>query len=329
MTALDVNYPLADITITNHGSSFDWAIFAIMLFVSLAIFMHSHRRPVEARIFHLLAASALFISAVAYFTMASNLGYEPIVVQMVRHFDVTDGSAVGVTRAIWYTRYVAWSLIFPLIILTLLLVTGLPLSSIFLTIFWVLVMIITRLIGALVMTSYKWGYFAFSVFATAYVIYMLLGPARNSSIILGPAFNSLYTKTAAFLSFLLILYPVAWGLSEGGNVIHPDSEMVFYAVLDFLSHPVLLSFFLLMLAKTPFPSLSFNSNLAGHSVSTVEKGVVAAPAAAPAAVHPVGASNLAPASHLQPAYAAPATTAPVAAHTTTAAPATVAAPTVV
>ena len=35
-----------------------------------------------------------------------------------------------------------------------------------------------------------------------------------------------------------ILYPLAWGLCEGGNVLAPDSEAVFYGVLDFLAKPI-------------------------------------------------------------------------------------------
>jgi hypothetical protein len=38
--------------------------------------------------------------------------------------------------------------------------------------------------------------------------------------------------------FLWFIYPIAWGLSEGGNVIAPDSEAVFYGVLDILAKPV-------------------------------------------------------------------------------------------
>ena len=37
--------------------------------------------------------------------------------------------------------------------------------------------------------------------------------------------------------FLWFLYPIAWGLSEGGNVISSDSEAVFYGILDFLAKP--------------------------------------------------------------------------------------------
>ncbi|KZT61927.1 family A G protein-coupled receptor-like protein [Calocera cornea HHB12733] len=51
----------------------------------------------------------------------------------------------------------------------------------------------------------------------------------------------------AFLAFLWLLYPIAWGLSDGGNVIHPDSKMVFYGVLDILAKPVFIFIHLLSL----------------------------------------------------------------------------------
>lgn len=31
--------------------------------------------------------------------------------------------------------------------------------------------------------------------------------------------------SAVYLSFLWALYPIAWGLADGANVISPDSEM--------------------------------------------------------------------------------------------------------
>ena len=37
--------------------------------------------------------------------------------------------------------------------------------------------------------------------------------------------------------FLWFLYPIAWGLCEGGNVISSDSEAVFYGILDILAKP--------------------------------------------------------------------------------------------
>lgn len=35
-----------------------------------------------------------------------------------------------------------------------------------------------------------------------------------------------------------MLYPIAWGLCEGGNVISPDSEAALYGALDFCAKPV-------------------------------------------------------------------------------------------
>ena len=35
-----------------------------------------------------------------------------------------------------------------------------------------------------------------------------------------------------------LLYPIAWGVCEGGNVIAPDSEAVFYGILDLIAKPV-------------------------------------------------------------------------------------------
>jgi hypothetical protein len=35
-----------------------------------------------------------------------------------------------------------------------------------------------------------------------------------------------------------IIYPIAWGVCEGANLISPDSEAVFYGVLDFLAKPI-------------------------------------------------------------------------------------------
>ena len=39
-------------------------------------------------------------------------------------------------------------------------------------------------------------------------------------------------------SLLWLLYPIAWAVCEGGNIISPDSEAAFYGVLDVLAKPV-------------------------------------------------------------------------------------------
>ena len=41
-----------------------------------------------------------------------------------------------------------------------------------------------------------------------------------------------------------MLYPVCWGVSEGGNVIPPDSEFIFYGILDCCLIPITCGVFL-------------------------------------------------------------------------------------
>lgn len=88
--------------------------------------------------------------------MASNLGYTPIAVEF-------NGEREGLTRAIWYVRYIDWVITTPFLLLELVLATGLPLSDIVALIFFDEVMIITGLVGSLVVSSYK-----VRVFSTKY-----------------------------------------------------------------------------------------------------------------------------------------------------------------
>lgn len=41
-----------------------------------------------------------------------------------------------------------------------------------------------------------------------------------------------------------MLYPVCWGISEGGNLITPDSEFIFYGILDCCLIPITCAVFL-------------------------------------------------------------------------------------
>ena len=41
-----------------------------------------------------------------------------------------------------------------------------------------------------------------------------------------------------------MIYPACWGISEGGNVIAPDSEFIFYGILDCCLIPITSFFFL-------------------------------------------------------------------------------------
>jgi bacteriorhodopsin len=93
-------------------------------------------------------------------SMASNLGKAPVLVEFYRtRGDLYSGPAADAYRSIWYARYIDWTVTTPLLLLDLLLVTGLPSGDIFFVLFMDVLMIVGGLIGALVPSVYKWGYF--------------------------------------------------------------------------------------------------------------------------------------------------------------------------
>ncbi len=88
---------------------------------------------------------------------------------------------------------------------------------------------------------------------------MLLGHGPRSTFAAGGVVRSGYLRSSAFLSFLLLLYPISWGLSEGGNVISPNGEMIFYGILDLLAGPVFLFLFLFGLRSIEYGSFGLSS----------------------------------------------------------------------
>ena len=97
--------------------------------------------------------------------------------------------------------------------------------------------------------------------AMLYVFWTLLFPARVNAKALGAQAHRVYTSSALVLAVLWLLYPVAWGLADGGNVITTDGEMVFYGVLDLLAKPVFLIFHLFSMRKVPYEIYQLQS---GH-----------------------------------------------------------------
>lgn len=56
------------------------------------------------RIFHYITAGVTMVAAIAYFSMASNLGWTGIEVEFFRNEGIVRGS----TREIFYVRYIDW-----------------------------------------------------------------------------------------------------------------------------------------------------------------------------------------------------------------------------
>jgi len=236
LTTNQVVGPQADLSITNHGSDWYWAVCAIMTVSTLTFMGLAFTKPKTHRLFHYITAAITLVAAIAYYSMAAGLGQTPIQAEFVRPNSMTVYAAG--TREIFYVRYIDWFITTPLLLLDLLLTAGLPWPTILITLLADEVMIVCGLVGALTQTSYKWGYWLFGMLAFGYVLYSLLFDARRHASVLGGAINRTYMMCGVLTVGIWFLYPIAWGLSEGGNVIHPDSEAVFYGILDVFAKPV-------------------------------------------------------------------------------------------
>lgn len=197
-------------------------------------------KPRQHRLFFYLCALINFFAAIAYFTMGSNLGWAAIPVEFRR----SNPKVAGLVRQIFYARYVDWFLTTPLLLMDILLLSAMPWPTIFYTIAINEIMIVTGLIGALVRSRYKWGFFTFGCAAFFFVVYAVVVEGRSYARALGTDVHRVYTICGLWTIGLWFLYPIAWGLSEGGNVISSDSEAIFYGILDILAKPVF-SFLLL------------------------------------------------------------------------------------
>lgn len=89
------------------------------------------------------------------------------------------------------------------------------------------------------MLKYKqWGFFTFGMVAFLFVAWNVTWVARKHAQALGSDISRVFLICGVWTISLWFLYPVAWGICEGGNVIAPDSEAVFYGILDMLAKPV-------------------------------------------------------------------------------------------
>lgn len=254
--AVTINPPNAAIDITAHGSDWLWAAFSLFALSDLGMVAWMWLRPRTQRVLHLLPIVILTATTVAYFTMASNLGSTPITAEFYGNHHQNQAGEPA-TRAIWYARYIGWTLSLPLLVLEVLLSTGLSATELTSAIFMEVVFVVSYLVGALVSSTYKWGYFTIGTAALLYVVSYLVGPAFRAAGAIGTDVRKVYITSAPIVAFLLLLYPISWGLSEGGNVIHPDSEMVFYGVLDLLIQPAFLFAFLYQLRDIDIARFGF------------------------------------------------------------------------
>ena len=175
---------------------------ATLAFIGLAFTV-----PRERRVFHYITAAVTMVASIAYFSMASNLGWTSIDVEYVRN----GGGVGGINREIFYVRYIDWFVTTPLLLMDLMLTAAMPWP----TVLWIILvdemMIVTGLVGALVESSYKWGYFTFGCAGLCYIFYSLVWEARKHAAALGSDVGKVFLICGSLTALLWWLYPIAWG----------------------------------------------------------------------------------------------------------------------
>jgi bacteriorhodopsin len=99
------HYPdTSQINITTHGSDIYWAVAALMAFSTVGFIAWSSKVQRPNRTFHYITAAITLVASIAYFTMASNLGYAAIIVEFMR----SNPKVAGTYREVFYVRYIDW-----------------------------------------------------------------------------------------------------------------------------------------------------------------------------------------------------------------------------
>lgn len=228
--SVEVNPPMGDWHITKAGSNGNWAIFALHAFLLLALVAWTFITPHRKRVFHYFSVAILLVASWYYFVLASDLGHTAVGTHHNRDN--------ALSRQVFYARWVGYTINFSLVFWALQLLAGVGWGTILFTILCVWTYTVSHLVGALVSTSYKWGFFAFGVFAYLLLAWKVLGVGRSYSNRLYADTTKTFSMLAAWELLLLLIYPIAWGLCEGGNVLSPNREQAFYCVLDTLSQGI-------------------------------------------------------------------------------------------
>ena len=230
--ALKFNPPHdVDFHITKGGS--DWlfsasAIFAALSFVVIVLMFSRH---VHERMAYYTAIIPTLSMSIAYFTMGSDLGYASIQALYNRNRVSTQKTHLGF-RQIFYARYIGWFLAFPWPVVQACLLGHTSVWHIMFNVLMTEVFVITYLIGSLVHSQYKWGYYTIGTCAAIIACISVLTTTRR---VVKRKGGELYTVFRGFVGlcfFFWGVYPLVWGLCEGGNVLVPDAEAIWYGALD-------------------------------------------------------------------------------------------------
>jgi len=242
--ALTVNAPTgADDALTVNGSDWLWAVTAIYLFVTLAVVCHSYFTRAGEKIFHYLFTISLLTGTVAYFTMASDLGWVAI---------VQSTGLIG-TRQVYYARYINWFIGWTPMIIATSLISGVSWATVAYNVAITWTIATAWLASSVVSDSYKWSYYAFGILAVILLFLSLINPGLKTARRVN--MGRQYTGVVAYLCLMYVLYTISHGLDDG-NVIGVVETFIFIGVVDLLTVPFLAIVFLVLSLKWDYNELN-------------------------------------------------------------------------
>ena len=227
--ALTINPPAGDQFYTVHGSNWSWTVAAVYTLTFVIVYALSFKARAGEKFFHYLFTIANLVGAITYFALASDIGYSVV--------EVSNNLNYGLTRQIFFAKYINWVVNFPIAIISLGVLSGVSWTTIIYNILLSWTWIISYLVGAYTTTNYKWGFFTFGTVAWIALAISTLTTGLSSAARVDIRRD--YVVLAGWLNLLWLLYPIAWGLSDGGNKIGVTPSFIFFGVLDILLIPVL------------------------------------------------------------------------------------------
>lgn len=273
--ALQDNGPqLGDRTLSDNGSSWLFAVTAIFILSLICMRVLSFKPFNNEKIFHYLFTVALFVGVISYYASASGLAY--VVVQQANQ------ASRGFNRQIYWTKYVFWVVAFPVVVLSMGLMSGVSWATIAFNIALTWIWIISFLVGAFTQTNYKWGFFIFGLLAFFYLVtnaFVLDG--RRGATRVGTGGH--HTLLSGGVGFLWFMYILGWALTDGGNVIGVTGSWIWFGILDLLLIPVVGFAFVFLSRRWDFGAMNLHFTQYGrvargadmHEKSTMGHGAVA------------------------------------------------------
>ena len=188
-----------------------------------------------------------------YYLYASNLGWAGIQAEFGHlHVDKRITETPHGVRQIFYQKYVVWVLSWPCL-LFLQELTAMSLAgdlegfsamelihSLLIQMVGTTYWLVALLVGAVIKSTYKFGPWVFGA-----VIMLTVQFLQCKRLFVTFKVRGMTMCVMALSMCIVWCYFICWGLSEGGNKIQPDSEAVFYGVLDvcfFAIYPAYLLF---------------------------------------------------------------------------------------